>query len=161
MREVRVSTELAVAGPDLWDAVCRLEGVNHELGPWLRMTTPRGLEGATIADIEPDRPVGRSWLLLGGVLPVDYDDLRLAEIEPPTRFLERSRMLTIDPWEHERTIDPLGASRCRIGDRLRFELRRPLVAVPGAEALAERVVRAIFRHRHRRLAKLYGEPDRR
>lgn len=160
MHEVRITTELPVAGPDLWDAVCRLEGVNRELGPWLRMTTPRGLEGATIADLEPGRPAGRSWLLLGGLLPVDYDDLCLVEIEPPRRFLERSRMLTIDPWEHERTIDPLGPARCRIADRLRFDLRRPLAGIPGAGALAERVVGAIFRHRHRRLAKLYPTPDR-
>lgn len=158
MREVRVSTALAIDGSELWEAVTRLDGVNRELAPWLRMTAPRGLAGATIADLEPGRPVGRSWLLLGGVLPVDYDDLFIAELEPPRRFLERSRMLTIDPWEHERTIEPLGAGSCRLGDRLRFELRRPLAAVPGATALAARVVTALFRHRHRRLAKLYGQP---
>jgi hypothetical protein len=160
MPEVRISTELAVAAGDLWDAVSRLEGVNYELGPWLRMTRPRGLEGATIVDLEPGRPAGRSWLLLGRLLPVDYDDLCLVEIHPPRRFLERSRMLSIDPWEHERTIDALGAYSCSIGDRLRFELRPHLARLPGVARLATAVVGAIFRHRHRRLAKLYGKPDR-
>jgi hypothetical protein len=160
MGEVRVESVLATPGPVLWDAVCRLEGVNRELAPWLRMTTPRGMSGATIADLEPGPTVGRSWLLLGGVIPVDFDDLRLVEIEPPRRFLERSRMLTIEPWEHERTIDPLGAGSCRVSDRLRFELRRPLRFVPGMDRLAVRIVGALFRHRHRRLAKLYGTPNR-
>lgn len=156
--EVRVSSTLAVAGPELWEAVTRLEGVNRELSPWLRMTAPRGLAGAAIADLEPDVPAGRSWLLLGGVLPVDYDDLCIAELDPPRRFLERSRMLAIAPWEHERTIEPLGPRSCRITDRLRFSLRPPLARIPGIDRLATVVVGAVFRHRHRRLAKLYGQP---
>ena len=67
-------------------------------------------------------------------------------------------MLTMDPWEHERAIRPLGPDSARLTDRLRFELRSPLAAVPGAERLAVAIVRALFRHRHRRLAKLYGTP---
>jgi hypothetical protein len=161
MGEVRHEVELAVPAAALWDSVSRLEGVNHELAPWLRMTVPRGLAGATIADLEPGRPAGRSWLLLGGLIPVDYDDLCIDEVEPPRRFLERSRMLTMDPWEHERTITPAGPAACLLADRLRFSLRRPLRSVPGIDRLAMAIVAALFRHRHRRLAKLYGEPNQR
>jgi hypothetical protein len=160
LREVAVATELAIGPAALWESVCRLEGVNRELSPWLRMTAPRGLRGASIGDLEPGRPAGRSWLLLFGLFPVDYDDLTIAEIDPPHRFLERSRMLTIDPWEHERTIRAAGATTSLLTDRLRFRLRRPLRVVPGADRLASAVVGAIFRHRHRRLAKLYGDPHR-
>ena len=157
MGEHSASVDLAVSADELWDSVCRLDGINYELGPWLRMTAPAGLAGATIDELEPGLPAGRSWLLLGGVLPVDYDDLCLAEIEP-RRFLERSRMLTMDPWQHERSVRPLDAASARLTDRLRFELRSPLAAVPGAGKLAAASVAAIFRHRHRRLAKLYGHP---
>ena len=160
MGEHSASVDLAVPADVLWQSVCRLDGVNYELRPWLRMTAPAGLAGATIDELEPGRPAGRCWLLLGGVLPVDYDDLCLAEIEP-RRFLERSRMLTMDPWEHERSIRPLDSTSTRLTDRLRFELRSPLAAVPGAGRLAAAIVAALFRHRHRRLAKLYGVPTER
>lgn len=159
--EVAVSTELAVAPDVLWDAVSRLEGVNRELSPWLRMKEPQGLEGASIADLEPGVPAGRCRLLLFGLVPVDYDELTIAEIEPGRRFLERSRMRTMDPWEHERTIRATDADTSVIADRLRFRLRPPLASLPGAGRLVETTVRALFRHRHRRLAKLYGEPNER
>ena len=52
--------------------------------PWLRMTAPPGLARRDAStELEPGRPAGRSWLLLGGLLPVDYDDLCLIEIDPP------------------------------------------------------------------------------
>ena len=55
-------------------------------------------------------------MLLGGFLPVDYDDLCLAEIEPPRRFLERSRMLSMSIWQHERIVEPL-SERNLLDDR--------------------------------------------
>ena len=67
--------------------------------------------------------LGRSWILLGGLLPVDYDDLKLAELEPGRRFLERSRTLTFSVWQHERIVEPEGEGRCRVTDRLGFELQ--------------------------------------
>jgi hypothetical protein len=132
------------------------EGINDELRPVLRMTMPAGLRGKTVATVAVGEPLGRSWILLGGLLPVDYDDLCLAELEPGRRFLERSRTLTFAVWEHERLIEPAGEGRCRVTDRLGFELKRPLAAVPGCARLAERVVRLLFGHRHRRLARHWG-----
>ncbi|KAA0271724.1 MAG: hypothetical protein EDQ89_09790 [Acidobacteria bacterium] len=69
-------------------------------------------------------------------------------------------MLTIDPWEHDRSVVAAGSGSL-LRDRLRFELRRPLALLPGADRLARALVGAIFRHRHRRLAKLYGRPTER
>ncbi|HET6831782.1 MAG TPA: hypothetical protein VFH44_10580 [Solirubrobacterales bacterium] len=155
MGEVAKRVRLAVDADRLWRDVCTLEGVNRELAPILRMTAPPGLERATIDELRPGEPAGRSWLLLGGVFPVEYDDLCLVEVEP-RRFLERSRMLTMDPWEHERTIEPTGEGTCRLTDRLRFEPRGPLGSIPGVGRLAAAIVAALFGHRHRRLAKLYG-----
>jgi hypothetical protein len=129
-------------------------GINAELRPLLRMSMPAGLRGKTIDDVEVGAPLGRSWILLGGLVPVDFDDLRLVELEPGRRFLERSRTLSFSVWQHERVVEPLGEGRCLLTDRLGFELRPALAWMPGAARLARAIVAAIFRHRHRRLTTL-------
>lgn len=138
------------AAPDLvWRHATRFAGINGELYPWLRMTAPPGVTALDPGTIEPGRPLFRSWLLLGGVLPVEYDDLVPDEIVPGRRFLERSSMLTSRVWEHERTVEPLDGGT-RLTDRVSFAPRweplRPLMAS---------VVGFLFRHRHRRLARRY------
>ena len=126
------------------------EGINAELGPLLRMTVPRGLESLDLDTIEPGR-LGRSWILLFGLVPVDYDDLGLERIDPGRGFLERSTMLSQRLWEHERTIEPLGDGACTIADRIAWEPRLPL---PGR--LLKPLFGAFFRHRHRQLQRHFG-----
>ncbi len=65
-------------------------------------------------------------------------------------------MLTMSSWEHERTVRPVGEG-CEVTDRLAFQLRRPLAAVPGSARLARAIVARLFAHRHRRLAKHWAE----
>lgn len=156
VRSVARSVALAAPAERVWVRATSIEGVNAELRPVLRMTVPRGMRGASIGDLEPGVPAGRSWLLLGGILPVDYDDLCLAEVDPPRRFLERSRMASMELWQHERTVEPRGERGCVLTDTLSFRLRRPLAAIPGAYALTARIVAALFAHRHRRLAAMHG-----
>ena len=156
MRSVSRTTALGAPALSVWERAGTLEGVNAELRPILRMTAPRDLRGATLSDLQPGVPAGRSWILLGGFLPVDYDDLCLAEIEPPRRFLERSKMLSMSSWQHERIVEPLSEGTCSITDTLTFELRGVMRRLPGGEALAQRIVTALFRHRHRRLVATHG-----
>ena len=118
---------------------------------------PASLRGRTISDVPLGEPLGRSWILLFGLVPVDYDDLELAERGPGLRFQERSTMLSMTSWEHERTVEPAGEG-CEVTDRLTFKLRRPLAAVPGSARLARAIVARLFGHRHRRLARHWGEP---
>lgn len=139
----------------MWARAVTPEGINHELGPWMRMTMPRGLRGKTIDDIDPPARPGRSWLLLLGVLPFDYDDLGIAELGPGHRFLERSTMLSMRTWEHERTVRGLGEEACEVRDRVAFELRRPLAWIPGSARLARRLLSRTFAWRHRRLIKYW------
>ena len=138
---------------EVWERAITEEGINDELAPILRMTMPPGLRGKTVDTVEVGVPLGRSWILLGRVLPVDYDDLCLAELEPGRRFLERSRTLSFSVWQHERMIEPEGEARCRVTDRLGFELKRGVAWIPGVAELASAVVGFLFRHRHRRLAR--------
>jgi hypothetical protein len=116
---------------------------------------PRSLRGKTIEQVPLGEPLGRSWILLFGLLPVDCDDLGLAERGPGFRFLERSAMLSMSAWEHERTVTP-APNGCQITDRLAFQLRRPLAMVPGSARLAGAIVARLFTHRHRRLARYWA-----
>lgn len=125
------------------------EGINAELGPWLRMTVPRGLESLDVGRLEPGE-LGRSWLLLLGLLPLDYDEIGLARIDPRRGFTERSRMLSQRRWEHERTI-VAGGEGTVVVDRIAWEPRPPL---PGR--LLRPLFAAIFAQRHRRLRGRFG-----
>ena len=156
MRTVERSSRLPCPAPEVWAAAVTPVGINDELRPLLRMTIPRPLRGKTIDEVEVGVPLGRSWILLGGLLPVDYDDLCLAELEPGRRFLERSRTLAFEVWQHERVIEPQGERACTVTDRLGFELKAPLRRLPGAAALAAAIVGFVFGHRHRRLRTRYG-----
>ena len=140
------------------------EGINDELRPVLRMTMPKGMDGATIDEVPVGETLGRSWILLGGVLPVDYDDLCLTELEVPAnlkgsdpfRFQERSRTATFAVWSHERIVEPAGEAECAVTDRLEWEMKPLPARVPGADRLARAIVGFLFRHRHRRLARYWS-----
>jgi hypothetical protein len=134
------------------DRVASLRGINDELGPWMRMTAPRGAELSSTAV-----PLGqrwfRSWILLFGVLPFDYDDLRVQRIEAGRGFLERSRMLSARSWEHEQTLEPMDDRSTRLTDRVAFTARLRATA-----RIHRAVIAAIFRHRHRRLQRFFEAP---
>jgi ligand-binding SRPBCC domain-containing protein len=149
-------SEVDARAEEVWARAVTPEGINAELRPWMRMRVPRALRGKTIDEVPLGEPIGRSWILLLGFLPFDYDDLCLVERGPGLRFLERSKMLSMTLWQHERTVVPAGRG-CRVTDRLTFELRALLRALPGAERRVERLIAAIFAHRHRRLAAAFAD----
>jgi len=147
--EFELTTALSAEPETVWSRATSAEGINDEMRPWFRMTVPRGLDALDIDSVEPGR-IGRSWILLFGVLPVDYDDLGLERIDRGRSFLERSTMLTQQVWEHERTIEAAPGG-CTVTDRISWEPRLPL---PGT-ALRP-LFGAFFRHRHRRLLRHFG-----
>ncbi len=134
----------------VWTRVMSAEGINDELAPWFRMTVPRGLDQLELASVEPGR-LGRSWVLLFGFLPIDYDDLGLERIDRGRGFLERSTMLSQRLWEHERRIEPMLEGGCVVSDRVAWEPRLPL---PGR--WLHPLFAAIFRHRHKRLRRHFS-----
>ncbi|EFQ83551.1 hypothetical protein HMPREF0063_11214 [Aeromicrobium marinum DSM 15272] len=133
------------AADDVWSRAVTFDGIDHELRPWLSMTVPAGADGLSLDSVVPPHRVGRSWVRMFGVVPVDFDDITIAEVGPGRRFLERSRMFSAPVWQHERTVEPVDDHSCRVRDELTFEPRR------GAGWVAPRVVGALFTHRHRRL----------
>jgi hypothetical protein len=148
--EFRIGSTLRAEPAAVWERAMSAEGINAELGPLLRMTTPRGLGSLDLRQLGPG-PLGRSWLLLFGLVPIDYDEIGLERVEPGRGFLERSTMLSQRLWEHERTIEPAAGGGATIVDRVAWEPRAPL---PGR--LLRPLIAAVFRHRHKRLRRHFG-----
>jgi ligand-binding SRPBCC domain-containing protein len=144
-------TSVLAAPPDVvWRRVVTPAGIDDEMRPWMSMTMPRA--DLAVDTVRLGEPVGRAWLRLFGVVPFDYDDLVVTELEPGRRFLEESSMASMRRWVHERTVDaaPRGTV---VTDRVAFTPRGPLVVLGP---LLRRVVGAFFTHRHRRLRRHFG-----
>ena len=151
MRTVEQESIVAAPPDAVWARVSTFQGVNDELLPLMRMTAPAHVRALDPSQVVLGERIFRSWVLLFGVIPIDYDDLTLIALEPGSGFHERSRMLSMRVWEHKRTLAPTGDAATRVSDRLSFEPR-----LPGSGPLLERFIRATFRHRHRRLRRRFG-----
>lgn len=153
--EIELSSVLDAQADVVWRRVTGFAGINDELMPLMRMTSPARWRGHSIEDAPTGERVFRSWLLLLGVVPIDYDDICIAEIGPGHRFLERSEMMSASVWEHERTVTDLAEGSCRITDRVRFVPRRAIVG-----PVLRWFVPRLFAHRHRRLRRRFaGSPE--
>jgi ligand-binding SRPBCC domain-containing protein len=146
---IEVSSRLDAVPEEVWSRIATADGINDELRPLMRMTVP-GAGDIDLDSIEVGKPIGRSWVLLLGLIPIDYDEINVVELESDRGFVERSEMLSQRSWEHVRTIEPVPGGSV-ITDRVAWEPRLP---VP-ARALRP-LFRAIFRHRHRRLRRRFG-----
>lgn len=151
MIELTFASTLPASAATVWSAVSTMSGVNAELGPWIRMTSPRDLPALDDASITPGVEVFASWLLVGGVVPIDRHRLTLERVEPGVGFDEESHSWLQRRWRHERRVVPTDGGGCTVTDRLVVEPRvrfmRPVVAA---------IVRQVFAHRHRRLRRRFG-----
>lgn len=144
-----LSSRLAAPADVVWAHATSMHGVNTELFPLVRMTHPRGLDSLAERRVPLGARAFRSWILLAGLVPIDYDDLTFIELEPG-RFLERSPMLTQRAWEHERRVEPSGTG-CVVTDRIHSTPRiAPLAPLFGW------VYRLAFELRHRNLRRRFG-----
>jgi hypothetical protein len=134
----------------VWAGISSARGINDEFWPLFRMTAPRPLREQGLAGVVLGERMCRSWILLLGLVPVDYDDITLVRLDPPHGFLERSQMLSQRVWQHERTLEQL-PDGCRLTDAISFEPRLP---VPPRMLSA--LYGFLFRHRHRRLRRRFG-----
>lgn len=114
----------------------------------LQMSAPKGMRDIASIPFEPGVPMFRSWIRLGGVLPIDFSDLTLVSLTPGVGFVEQSRMGSMRLWRHERTICPVEAG-CQLTDTLTFEPR-----LGGRLVVA--FVKMFFEHRHKMLRKHLG-----
>lgn len=150
--EVEVTSALLAERRTVLAHIATLDGVNRELHPILRMTAPRSYRERSLFEWPVGQPLFRSWLLLAGVLPVDFDQVALASLDPESGFEESSVMLAMSRWRHERRVTDCEPGGSLLVDRLTFSAR-----VPGTGRLLARIVRLVFRHRHGRLRAMFGE----
>ena len=133
----------------VWQSVTSIAGLRQEMMPLLAMTAPAGFKHLTDGAIVPGKPVFRSRLLIGGVLPAGISMLTFSSFDPGSGFVEQSPMTGMRRWQHERRIDDVPGG-CRVTDTLSFEPE----LLPG---LTARLVELFFHHRHRRLRRMFGE----
>ena len=149
-----VSTTLSfestlAAGPEkVWAWITSFDGISKEMAPILQMSTPKGVRDIASISFEPGVPMFRSWISLGGILPIDFSDLTLLSLTPGVGFVEQSRMGSMRLWRHERAICAVG-SGCRVTDTLTIQPR-------FGGRLAVAFVRKFFTHRHNMLRKHLG-----
>ncbi len=154
MYEFVARSRLEAPADAVWEHAVSPAGVNDELWPIVRMTHPPDVERFDPATVPTAERLFRSWILLFGVVPIDYDDITLVRIEPGRGFLERSPLASQRLWEHERAIRPTDGG-CIVVDRVRHD---PRLRAGGRAQSA--VLRQVFLHRHRRLRRRFGgEPD--
>ncbi|MCB0932523.1 MAG: hypothetical protein KDB71_11560 [Mycobacterium sp.] len=149
---LRKTSEIAVPPEEVWARVITPQGINDEMGPYLAMTMPRTFRGRTIADVTPGTHIGKSLLLLFGFIPVGYDDITIARIEPGRMFREESVMTGMQMWVHQRTLQTRGDITV-VTDEITLAPKAPLRLIPGSATLIRAVVSAFFSHRHRRLRR--------
>ena len=144
------SSVVPAPADSVWERVTSPAGINDEMRPWMTMTMPRSVRGMSVASVPLNVVLGRAWLRLFGLIPLDYDALSIIDLVPGRRFHEKSTMASMRRWEHERTLTPLDEEMTRVTDRITFETR-----LPGSSALFARLLPAFFGHRHRRLARRF------
>jgi len=141
-----IDLDLSLPADFVWERVSTMEGVNAELMPWLRMTVPPAVRERSLMEGPVGEPMFSSWLLLGGFVPIDRHTFCLEAIEEGC-FQEQSSSWLHAVWRHERRV--LGAEAgCRVVDTLGFRPRLPFVG-----RIVLWIVRRVFEHRHRRLAR--------
>lgn len=146
------TSDLATPMATVWEIVGTMQGVNSELSPWLSMTAPPQARVLRIEDAPIGKPLFASWVLLGGVLPIDRHSFTIVEVNRGSGFVEQSTSWSERTWEHRRHVEPLGERACRLTDQLTFT---PRIAL--SRPLLERVVTGVFRHRHRVLRARFGD----
>lgn len=142
-------SRLPTLAEQVWNHASSFAGVNRELWPLVRMTCPPTQQRMSFDTFPVGRPVFRSWILLFGVIPVEYDDFTLIALEPGREFHEVSHLLTMRQWQHRRSVLPT-VGGCVVSDEITMAPRWR-----GTGWLLACVYRCVFAWRHRRLRRLF------
>lgn len=149
--ELCFSSGLASDAETVWVFVARIEGVNHELWPVVRLTSPSGLARAHLGD--PGVMSGfSSWMLLLGMVPIDRHRFHFEEVGASS-FKERSDSWMHRAWHHDRSVfvDDRDATACVVEDRLKVSPR-----IGWLSPVIRPILRGVFHHRHLRLRSRFG-----
>jgi ligand-binding SRPBCC domain-containing protein len=149
---LRFESKLHAPAELVWEWITSVKGISAEMWPFFRMTMPKGIHSLSDVQIKPGVRMFRSYVFLFGVLPIDYSDMTLVELDYGLGFVEQSPMGSMKLWRHERCIVPClsDPSAVMLVDQLTF---RPRIA----RRLVEWFIRHVFTHRHKVLrTNLHG-----
>ena len=146
--EILLESSVTTSPEEAWAWITSLKGISEEMHPYFRMTAPAGVTSINDIAVDPGKPLFRSRVFLFCILPIDYSDITLVEINKGTGFIEQSPMGSMKLWRHERRIVPT-ADGCKIVDHVTFEPK-------WASPVVGWFIRVVFRHRHRVLQKRLG-----
>ena len=149
---LRFESKLDAPPKRIWEWITSLDGISTEMWPFFRMTFPKGVRSLNDVVIKPGVRMFRSYVFLFGILPIDYSDMTLMELDIGQGFVEQSPMGSMSLWRHERRIiesqsDPITVI---LVDHLTF---RPRIA----RRFVGWFIKHVFIHRHKVLkANLCG-----
>ena len=178
MCSLEFKSELCCSREKVWKGISTMKGVNKEFFPLLYMTSPdSNLQiSSSLVGISP---LFRSWLLLFGIFPIEFDLISFIQVKEEEKFEEKSSMLLIKEWNHKRDLyilsndnqnnDSLNTlnndqkndlemdqkineteNKTLIVDRLSFIPR-----IPGTGFILSFIIKSLFYYRHWRLRMIY------
>ncbi len=125
-----------------------MSGVNYELGPTLKMTTPKQWQEKPLHEWPTGETVFCSKILLFGFLPIDLHWIKFESVSGDG-FRELSSSLINREWLHERKVSSLDSCTV-VRDEVGYECK---LKVLGNLLLP--IYKRVFTHRHQRLVKKY------
>jgi ligand-binding SRPBCC domain-containing protein len=148
---LRFESRLRAPRERVWESIASVADIQAEMWPYFRMTAPRSVRSLDDVELKPGVRMFRSYVFLFGVLPIDYSDLTLLELDPGHGFVEQSPMGSMRLWRHERRILPCpdDPGAVLVVDQLRF---RPRMAT----RLVKWFIGRVFSHRHAVLRARFG-----
>ena len=147
----RFESKLRASTERVREWITSVKGISAEMWPYFRMTVPKGIVSLNDVDIKFGVRMFRSYVFLFGVLPIDYSDMTLVELNVGEGFIEQSPMGSMELWRHERRIVPCPSdpNAVLLVDQLTFQPRM-------AKRLVGWFIRRVFVHRHKVLKVNFG-----
>ena len=147
----RFESKLRASTERVWEWITSIKGISAEMWPYFRMTVPKGIVSLDDVDIKFGVRMFRSYVFLFGVLPIDYSDMTLLELNIGEGFTEQSPMGSMRLWRHKRRIVPCPADSDTVllVDQLTFQPRM-------APRLVKWFIHRVFVHRHKVLKANLG-----
>jgi len=148
---LRFESKLYAPAERVWKWITSIEGISKEMWPFFRMTAPKGIRSLKDVNIKLGVCMFRSYVFLFGILPIDYSDMTLLELNEGQGIIEQSPMGSMKLWRHERQIVscPSEPHTVLLIDNLTFCPRM-------AKHLVRWFINLVFTHRHKVLKANFG-----
>jgi ligand-binding SRPBCC domain-containing protein len=148
---LRFESKLHSSAECVWEWITSIDGISNEMWPYFRMSVPRGVRSLTDLDIRLGERMFRSYIFLFSILPIDFSDMTLVELDSGLGFVERSPMGSMKFWRHERRIVPTisDSRKVILLDELTFQPRL-------ARRFVGWFIKHVFTHRHNVLRRHFN-----